>query len=67
MTFVLVPKPEGFEIGRGLLQNVIRTLTVKETYIAFGDVGKHILLDSFFDSTSTYNIFSLLWCIPSSV
>ena len=53
VTFVLVPKPEGFEIGRGLLQNVIRTLTVKETYIVFGDVGNHISLESFFESTST--------------
>ena len=52
---------------RVLVQNLIRTMIAKEGYIALGDVGKHILLVSYFDSTSTYNIFKVRWYVPCSV
>jgi hypothetical protein len=38
----------------------------KEIYIALGDVGNHILLESYFDLTSTDNIFSVRWYVPCS-
>jgi len=67
LTFVLVPKPEYFEMCRRLVQNLIRTMIPKRAYIALCDVGKHILLESHFDSTSTYNVFSVRWYLPCSV
>jgi len=54
-------------MGRGLVQNLIRTMIAKETYIALGYVGNHIWLESYFDSTRTYNVFSVSWYVPCSV
>jgi hypothetical protein len=42
-------------------------MIAKEAYIALGDVGNHILLESYFDSTSTYNIFTVRWYVPCSI
>jgi hypothetical protein len=67
MTFVPMPPPEGFGMHIGLLENVIRAMIAKEVYIALGDVGNHILLETYFDLTSTYNIFSVRWYVPCSV
>jgi hypothetical protein len=38
MTFIHVPTPEGFEIEKGLTDNLIRAMLSKETYIALGAV-----------------------------
>ena len=65
LIFVLVPTPEDFEMCRGLVQNLIRTMIAKAAYIALCDVGKHILLESYFDATSTYN--TVRWYVPCSV
>jgi hypothetical protein len=67
MTFVSVPTPQGFGMKIGLVQNLISAMIAKEVYIALGDVGNHILLESYFDSTSTYNTFSVRWYIPCPV
>ena len=64
LTFVLVPTPEGFEMETGLVQNLIMAMIAKEAYIALGDVGNHLLLESYFGSTSTYNIFNVRWYVP---
>jgi len=52
---------------RGLVQNLIRTMIAKGTYIALGYVGNHIWLESYFESTRTYNTISVRWYIPCSV
>jgi hypothetical protein len=67
MTFVFVPTPEGFEMETGLVQNLTKAMIAKEAYIALGDMGNHFLLESYFDSTSTYNIFSVRWYVPCSI
>ena len=67
LTIFLVPTSEGFEMGKGLVQNLLRTMIAKEAFIGLGDAGKHILLESYFDSTSTYNEFSVRWYVPCSV
>jgi hypothetical protein len=40
-------------------------MIAKAAYIALCDVGKHILLESYFDATSTYN--TVRWYVPCSV
>jgi len=67
MTLVPLPTPKDFEMQIGLVQNVIRAMIAKEVYIALGDVGNHFLLEPYFDTTSTYNMFSVRWYVPCSV
>jgi hypothetical protein len=66
MTFVHVPTPEGFEIEKVSTDNLITAILAKEAYRALGDLGTHILLDSLFDTTSTYFIMSYRWHVPCS-
>jgi hypothetical protein len=53
MTFVHVPKPEGFVTEVRLLNSLIFAMIVMESFIAVGYVGKYFLF-SFFDTTNTY-------------
>jgi hypothetical protein len=64
MTFEYVPTPEGFQIERGLTNNLIKAMFEKEAYIALGAVGTYFLLDSFFESTNAHVIMSVRWYVP---
>ena len=66
MTLVHVPTPEGFEIEKGLTDNLIRAMNAKKCYIALGVVGTHYLNDSFLDFTNSFYIMSFRWYVPCS-
>jgi hypothetical protein len=66
MTFIHVPTPDGFEIEKGSTDNLIRSMLVKESYIALGVVGTHYLINPFFDSTNSYNMMRIRWYVPCS-
>jgi hypothetical protein len=67
MTFVHVPTPQDFEIGKSVAFSFIPALIEKKAYIALGAVGSNFLLNSYFDVTSTYNIIRVRWYLPCSV
>jgi len=67
MTFIHVPPPEGFEIEKGLTDNLTRAMIAKDAYIALGAVGTRDLFDPFLDSTNTYYVMSFSWYVPCSV
>ena len=67
MTFVHVPTPPDFEIGKSMTNNLTGALVQKEAYIALGVVGSHFLSNSYFDITSSYNTISVRWYVPCSV
>jgi hypothetical protein len=64
MTFEYVPTPEGFQLERGLTNNLNKAMFEKEAYIALGSVRTNFLDDSFLDSTSTHTIMSAQWYVP---
>jgi hypothetical protein len=64
MTFQYVPTPEGFQIERGLTNNLRKVMFEKKAYIALGSVGMNFLADSFFDSTSPHTVMSAHWYVP---
>ena len=67
MAFVHVPTPEGFEIKEGgKIQNLLRAMLSKEAYIALGDLGSFIYLESFLDTANTYHITNIRWYVPCS-
>ena len=66
MTFVYVPTPEGFEIEKDLINNLVTSMIEKESYIALGSVGRTSLFYTFFDLTNSYFTTSLRWYVPCS-
>ena len=66
VTYVRVPKPEGFEMRKINASNLVRDMFTKETYIALRDAGNTLLSHTFFDSTSSYFIVSMSWYVPCS-
>jgi len=67
MTFVHVPTPEGFELEKGEVRNLISSMFQKESYIVVGSVGNFYLNHPFFSSTNSYYIMSLRWYVPCFV
>ena len=67
MTFIHVPTPEGFEVEKGLISNLVMSMFEKNASMALGDVGTHSLLLSFFDSTNPYYTTKVRWYVPCSV
>jgi len=67
MTFVYVPIPEGSGTAKIGVNNLFRSIFLKEYYIILGSVGNNIPVNSFFSSTSTYNIMKYRWYIPCFV
>ena len=68
MTFVLVPKPEGFEIEQGeWLHNLIGALFEKETFIELGYLRINVRLVSYIDCTNFYFLSSIRWYVTCSV
>ena len=67
MTFIHVPTPEGFEVEKGVTDNLIRVMLAKESFITLGEVGTHYLIDPFLDSTNSHYIMSFNWYIPCSI
>jgi len=67
MTFVYVPTPDGFEIQKGMTDNLIRSMLAKEAYIALGDVATHNLIEPLLDFTNSYYTMRVRWYVPCSV
>jgi len=67
MTFVIVPTPEGFELEKGSVNNLIFSVYKKEACIALGDLGNNYYIDRLFDSTDTYCTMSVRLYVPCSV
>ena len=67
MTFFHVPIPAGFEIRDGASINyLIGVMLAKEAYIALGDLGSNIYLESFLNTANTYYITNIRWYVPCS-
>jgi hypothetical protein len=54
ITFVHVPTPEGFELSKESVNNLVSVMIAKEAYIALGRVIGNISLYNTFDLTSSY-------------
>ena len=67
MTFVHVPTPEGFELEKGSVNNLVTAMIAKEAYIALGGVIKNFSFYTSFDVTSTYITTRFRWYVPCSV
>jgi hypothetical protein len=67
MTFVYVPTPEGFEVHKGAVNNLVSALIEKEAYIALGRVKRNFLFYTSFDLTNSYLNTRLRWYIPCPV
>jgi len=67
MTFIHVPTPEGFEIEKGMTDNLTKAMLVKEVYIALGELGTHYLIDKFLEFTNNHYIMRYRWYVPCSV
>ena len=66
MTLVHVPTPEGFEIEKGLTDNLTEAMIAKKAYISLGLLGTHIVLHPFLDFTNSHYILSFSWYVPCS-
>jgi hypothetical protein len=67
MTFVHVPTPEGFELEKQSVNNLVTAMFAKEAYIALGRVGINVLFYTSFDFTNAYVTTRLRWYVPCSV
>ena len=67
LTFVSVPNPECFVTAKKRVNNLVRSMSLKEYYIIVGRVGNYLLENSVFSSTNTYNIMTYSWYVPCSV
>jgi hypothetical protein len=66
MTFIHVPTPEGFEIEKGLSDNLTRSMVAKESYLALGEIGTHNLMGTFLDFTNSHYMLRVRWYVPCS-
>ena len=67
LTFVYVPTPEGFEFGKGSINNLFTAMIAKEAYLALGSVKRNFSFYTFFDLTNTYTTTKLRWYVPCYV
>ena len=67
MTFVHVPKLEGFEIEKESVNNLVSTMIEKDVSIALGGVRSHFLFYTSFALTNTHFTSRFRWYVPCSV
>ena len=67
MTFLYVPNPEGTGTAKNRVNNLVRSMFLKEYYIILGSVGNYFSLNSIFSSTNPYYIMTLRWYVPCFV
>jgi hypothetical protein len=67
MTFVYVPTPEGFELEKESVNNLVTAMIAKEAYIALGGVTRNFLFYTYFDLTNTHLTTRIRWYVPCSV
>jgi len=67
MTFVHVPTPKGFELGKDSVNNLVSVMIAKEAYIALGRVTRNLSLYNFFDLTNSYLTTRMRWYVPCAV
>jgi len=67
MTFVHVPKADGFELEEGSVNNLISAVTAKEAYTALGGVTNNFLCYTSFDLTNSHFTTRFRWYVPCPV
>jgi hypothetical protein len=63
MTFVHVPKPDGFELYEGSVNNLVSATNAKESYIALGGVTNNFVCYTSFNLTNSHFTTRYRWYI----